>query len=149
MPYRVRCSKCKNVIYEEDDSSVKPLTYIIKRFDGKCPECGKNFGPTLTVSLPLDPKNPKNFYNNIPEDYETPTTEVSLDSIMGRRDNMMDGGRENQRMRQREIKNSRYRGSRRSKSTKNIRWRSSRPSSKEEMEFFDILIRRKERDKKS
>jgi RNase P subunit RPR2 len=40
MPQRMLCNKCKEVLYEGD--LLKSPQDIIKKFDGKCPKCGKN-----------------------------------------------------------------------------------------------------------
>jgi NAD-dependent SIR2 family protein deacetylase len=40
MPQRILCSKCGEVLYEGD--LLKSPQDIIKKFEGKCPECGKD-----------------------------------------------------------------------------------------------------------
>jgi NAD-dependent SIR2 family protein deacetylase len=40
MPQRMLCNKCKEVLYEGD--LLKSPQDIIKKFEGKCPRCGKN-----------------------------------------------------------------------------------------------------------
>jgi len=39
MPQRIVCSRCKEVLYEGD--LLKSPQDIIKKFDGRCPRCGK------------------------------------------------------------------------------------------------------------
>jgi hypothetical protein len=39
MPQRILCKKCKEVLYEGD--LLKSPQDIIKKFEGKCPQCGK------------------------------------------------------------------------------------------------------------
>jgi len=40
MPQRMLCSECKEVLYEGD--LLKSPQDIIKKFEGKCPECSKD-----------------------------------------------------------------------------------------------------------
>ena len=39
MPFKVMCSSCQEVLYE--DVELRPLTEIMKMYDGRCPRCGK------------------------------------------------------------------------------------------------------------
>ena len=39
MPQRILCSKCGEVLYEGD--LLKSPQDVIKKFEGKCPSCGK------------------------------------------------------------------------------------------------------------
>ena len=39
MPQRILCKNCDEVLYEGD--LLKSPQDVIKKFDGKCPECGK------------------------------------------------------------------------------------------------------------
>lgn len=40
MPQRILCSKCGEVLYEGD--LLKSPQDVIKKFEGKCPNCGKD-----------------------------------------------------------------------------------------------------------
>jgi DNA-directed RNA polymerase subunit RPC12/RpoP len=42
MPMKVRCSKCKKVIYESKE--LLTPDEIISKFDGHCPHCGHKLG---------------------------------------------------------------------------------------------------------
>lgn len=39
MPQRILCSKCEEILYEGD--LLKSPQDVIKKFEGKCPKCGK------------------------------------------------------------------------------------------------------------
>ena len=52
MPQRMLCSKCKEVLYEGD--LLKSPQDIIKKFEGKCPECGKDLA-FLTDAVVVKP----------------------------------------------------------------------------------------------
>jgi ribosomal protein S27E len=39
LPQRILCSKCGEVLYEGD--LLKSPQDVIKKFEGKCPKCGK------------------------------------------------------------------------------------------------------------
>jgi hypothetical protein len=39
LPQRILCSKCQEVLYEGD--LLKSPQDVIKKFEGKCPKCGK------------------------------------------------------------------------------------------------------------
>jgi len=40
MPQRILCKNCDEVLYEGD--LLKSPQDVIKKFDGKCPKCGKD-----------------------------------------------------------------------------------------------------------
>ena len=43
MPLKVTCSKCDHELYEGD--ILKSPEDIIRKYDGRCPECKRDFGP--------------------------------------------------------------------------------------------------------
>ncbi len=54
MPQKITCSECDYTLYEGD--ILKSPLDIVKKFDGKCPNCGKPLGFTTdgVVISPCD-----------------------------------------------------------------------------------------------
>ena len=54
MPQRILCKNCDEVLYEGD--LLKSPQDVIKKFDGKCPECGKDliFEPDAVTVTPSE-----------------------------------------------------------------------------------------------
>ena len=52
MPQRILCKECDEVLYEGD--LLKSPQDLIKKFDGKCPSCGKDlsFEPDAVTVKP-------------------------------------------------------------------------------------------------
>lgn len=42
MPQKIMCSECNYTLYEGD--ILKSPQDVVKKFDGKCPNCGKRLG---------------------------------------------------------------------------------------------------------
>lgn len=59
MPQRVVCSECSNILYEGD--ILKSPQDIVKKFDGRCPNCGRNLSfSTKNLSIyPFEEKDDK------------------------------------------------------------------------------------------
>lgn len=59
MPQRILCKECNEVLYEGD--LLKSPQDVIKKFEGKCPACGKDLSfETNAVSVkPTATKKPR------------------------------------------------------------------------------------------
>ena len=57
MPQKILCKECNETLYEGD--LLKSPQDVIKKFEGKCPSCGKelNFETDAVSAQPSPPKN--------------------------------------------------------------------------------------------
>ena len=50
LPQRILCEKCGSILYEGMD--LKPPYEIVRRYNGKCPECGRKlFSDPINVEV--------------------------------------------------------------------------------------------------